>query len=180
MIELRNILMATDFTRFSKRGRELARALCRRFKAKLHLVHVIDDRASSLSDAAARLIEANDGAVARHVQQEEEAVVKLWSELFPDYRKDHEIEFAAVFGHPVVQIVEYARKHSVDLIVAGTHGRTGIDHFLSGSVAEQLVRMAPCPVLTVHAPPQPRTLDVAVDIGIKSGKDKIVKSESPT
>lgn len=178
MIELNNILMATDFTMFSKQGCQLARDLCRRFNAKLHLLHVIDDRAPSLPDAAARLIEANDRAVARQVAEEEEAMVKLWGQFFPDYRKDHEVEFAALSGHPVVQILEYAHKHSIDLIVAGTHGRTGIEHFLSGSVAEELVRMARCPVLTVRGTPQPRPLDVTVDVRITNGKMKTNAPES--
>ncbi len=106
MIELRNILMATDFTRFSKQGRLMARDLCRRFKETLHLLHVIDDRAHGLPDAAARVVEPRAQNVDRHIAQEQQAIVKLWAELFPDYKKNHKIEFAAVFGHPGVQIVE--------------------------------------------------------------------------
>jgi nucleotide-binding universal stress UspA family protein len=53
-------------------------------------------------------------------------------------------------GPPFVEIVRYAKEHDVDLIVMGTHGRTGIAHALIGSVAEKVVRKAPCPVLTVR------------------------------
>ena len=61
---------------------------------------------------------------------------------------------------PVVQtavsvpadIVEYARKQKIDLIIMGTHGRSGVQHLLMGSVAERVVRTAPCPVLTVRTP----------------------------
>ena len=53
-------------------------------------------------------------------------------------------------GHPLVEIVRYAREKSIDLIVIGTHGRTGLAHVLMGSVAENVVRKAACPVLTVR------------------------------
>ena len=51
---------------------------------------------------------------------------------------------------PAIEIVDYARKNGIDLIVMGTHGRGAIAHFFMGSVAERVVRMAPCPVLTVR------------------------------
>ena len=55
-------------------------------------------------------------------------------------------------GTPFVGIVRYARAHEVDLIVMGTHGRGAVQHLLLGSVAEQIVRQASCPVLTVRNP----------------------------
>ncbi len=55
-------------------------------------------------------------------------------------------------GHPFVEIIRYAKENSIDLIVMGTHGRTGIPHLLLGSVAEKVVRKAPCSVLTVRDP----------------------------
>ena len=57
-----------------------------------------------------------------------------------------------LFGHGARTIAEYAAERGVDLIVMGTHGRTGVAHLLLGSVAERLVRTAPCPVLTVRHP----------------------------
>jgi nucleotide-binding universal stress UspA family protein len=53
-------------------------------------------------------------------------------------------------GFPVEEIMKYAADHDIDLIVVGTHGHTGLSHLLLGSVAEKLVRLATCPVLTVH------------------------------
>jgi universal stress protein A len=55
-----------------------------------------------------------------------------------------------VEGSPKAEIVRYARKQDIDLIVLATHGRTGLSHVLMGSVAESIVRTAPCPVLTVR------------------------------
>ncbi len=54
-------------------------------------------------------------------------------------------------GKPFVEITNYARQHDIDLIVMGTHGRGGISHLLLGSVTENVIRTAPCPVLTVRA-----------------------------
>ncbi len=56
-------------------------------------------------------------------------------------------------GEPATEIVAYARERGVDLLVVGTHGRTGLEHALMGSTAERVVRRAPCPVLTVRPPP---------------------------
>jgi nucleotide-binding universal stress UspA family protein len=58
-----------------------------------------------------------------------------------------------LFGHNAKTIAEYAAMRNIDLIVMGTHGRTGVAHLLLGSVAERLVRMAPCPVFTVRQTP---------------------------
>jgi nucleotide-binding universal stress UspA family protein len=60
------------------------------------------------------------------------------------------VEKIIVRGVPFVEIIKTAKDRNVDLIVIGTHGRTGIDHMLFGSTAEKVVRKAPCPVLTVR------------------------------
>jgi nucleotide-binding universal stress UspA family protein len=58
---------------------------------------------------------------------------------------------ATEWGDPVDEILKYASRHDIDLIVCGTHGRRGWNHLVMGSVAENVVRLAPCPVLTVPA-----------------------------
>jgi len=71
-------------------------------------------------------------------------------------------------GTPAWSIVEYAGGHDIDLIIMGTHGRGGMSHLLMGSVAEQVVRTAPCPVLTVRQTPAvakaKATSEVAVEV----------------
>ena len=81
-------------------------------------------------------------------ERDEEALTQL-QDLVPDAsRGTWDVEVAA--GHPADTIVRVARERGVDLIVMGTHGRTGLQHVLLGSVAEKVVRLAPCPVLTVR------------------------------
>ena len=62
-----------------------------------------------------------------------------------------DVETAVVVGRPAFAIVDRAKAGSFDLIMMGTHGRTGLSHMFMGSVAERVVRMSPCPVLTLHA-----------------------------
>jgi hypothetical protein len=71
-------------------------------------------------------------------------------------------------GDPATEIVQYARDAGIDLIVMGTHGRTGLDRLLMGSVAEKVLRDSPCSVLVVKLPrgvPAPQAPDVAVSAG---------------
>ena len=62
---------------------------------------------------------------------------------------------AVIVGQPVRDIIDYAKTHRIDLIVIGTHGYTGLSRLLLGSVAEKIVRLATCPVLTVHPKDHP-------------------------
>jgi nucleotide-binding universal stress UspA family protein len=64
------------------------------------------------------------------------------------------IEHAVTTGHPSTEITKYAAAHECDLIMMATHGRTGLSHMLLGSTAEQVVRHAPCPVLTIRVRPR--------------------------
>jgi nucleotide-binding universal stress UspA family protein len=70
----------------------------------------------------------------------------------------------AVIGTPASAIIEFAGGRGVDLIVMGTHGRGGMSHLLLGSVAERVVRTAPCPVLTVRSAPTPAGLSTKADV----------------
>jgi hypothetical protein len=74
----------------------------------------------------------------------------------------------AVIGTPAWAIIEYAEAHDIDLIVMGTHGRGGMSHLLMGSVAERVVRTAPCPVLTVRSAPKGAPM---TEVAAKAGED---------
>jgi nucleotide-binding universal stress UspA family protein len=94
----------------------------------------------------------------------EEAKARLVRRLTPRDREELGADAEVVFGRDAETIVDYAADRGIDLIVMGTHGRTGMAHLLLGSVAERVVRTAHCPVLTVRAPEgyHPRHLPVGV------------------
>ena len=77
---------------------------------------------------------------------------RLASILTEEERKTLKAVTTTVLGHPVMEILRYAKENAIDLIVMGTHGRGPLGHVVLGSVAERVVRKAPCPVLTVRTP----------------------------
>jgi nucleotide-binding universal stress UspA family protein len=81
-----------------------------------------------------------------------DARTRLENALQPDERDRYRAQIATLSGHPVVEILRYAEANAIDLIVLGTHGRGPLSHVVMGSVAERVVRKAPCPVLTVRQP----------------------------
>ena len=144
MILLNSILVATDFGRASEAALNYGRNLTRAFGANLHLLHVIDNRVA--------------GTVAEFYPQEgyDRIEASASKSLNACLTGDDKSRLRArtvlrVSGAPDEAIVEYARDAHVDLIVIGTHGREGVAHLLMGSVAEKVVRSAPCPVLVVRA-----------------------------
>jgi nucleotide-binding universal stress UspA family protein len=147
MIALKNILVATDFGAASNAALRYGRELARRFGATVHVLHVTENL--SISSVGA------DGFVAVAPQQlqdeiEDTARVRL-IEALTDSDKSGPVTRPVVItaSAPAPVIIDYAKRHDIDLIVMGTHGRGALAHFLMGSVAERVVRMAPCPVLTV-------------------------------
>ncbi len=120
------ILFATDFSETSAAAARTALDYARRLGARLHLLHVTwvgtDPTVPPALPALAR--ELGDGVP---------------------------VVTAVESGAPAAQIVRYAERKGIDLIVLGTHGRSGVSRALLGSVAERVVRTAPCPVLTVPA-----------------------------
>jgi nucleotide-binding universal stress UspA family protein len=134
------IVVPTDFSDTSDTALDYARALAARFGASLHLLHVLDD--PSLAEGLAAEAHLADASSIR-TSMLEDARSRLRR------RMEGCTTIEAVFGGGATTIVEYADRCGIDLIVMGTHGRTGLAHLLLGSVAERVVRSAPCPVLTV-------------------------------
>jgi nucleotide-binding universal stress UspA family protein len=148
MILLNRILVATDFGEASDAALNYGRDLARTYGATLHVVHVAENVFARYAD---------DGSMAFLPQMQsdiENAARKRLEGLVTDEDR------TMLHAKPVVltalstaeAIVEYAKTHNVDIIVMGTHGRRALAHLLMGSVAERVVRMAPCPVLTVRHP----------------------------
>jgi nucleotide-binding universal stress UspA family protein len=150
------ILVPTDFSPPSDAALEYARILAAKFGSTLRILHVVDDpNASSefVSDGFAPSTQEIQDALTAHARKRLEHLMTSVDRLrFHAY-------VDAVVGTPAAAIIDYAGATGTSLIVMGTHGRTGMAHLLMGSVAEQVVRTAPCPVLTVR---QVATADEAV------------------
>ena len=148
MIALKNILVATDFGAASDAALRYGRELARRFGATLHVLHVAEHLAISSVGA--------DGFVAMAPQQlqdeiEDTARVRLM-EALKDSSRSGLVTRPVVMtaSSPAPVIIDYAKRHDIDVIVIGTHGRGALAHLLMGSIAERVVRTASCPVLTVR------------------------------
>jgi nucleotide-binding universal stress UspA family protein len=122
------------------------RALAAAFQAKLHLLHVVQDPYTQ--PWAAEAFPAPIGDLLE--QWQAQAATRLTA-IVPEAERAS-VVVATLIGSPFFEILRYASEQSVDLIVIGTHGRGPLGHMLLGSVAEKVVRRAPCPVLTVRHP----------------------------
>jgi nucleotide-binding universal stress UspA family protein len=149
MIALKQVLVATDFSEPSATALEYGRALARTFDATLHVVHVVENLMAS-----GMMAEAAPANYAELLERFEEAADKqLRATIGEDDRRELKAETILLTRvAPARGIVSYAETAKIDLIVMGTHGRGGWSHLLMGSVAEKVVRTAPCPVLTVRHP----------------------------
>lgn len=147
MIVLKRILVATDFSEASDAALEYGRQLARQFGASLDVLHVATELATSLLAPQGFTIDLE-----RLQRDTEEAARHRLGELISDEdRQDlHARTAVRTAGKPAAEIIAYAQQERCDVIVVGTHSRSGLHHLLLGSVAERVVRLAPCSVLTVR------------------------------
>ena len=149
MIAPRRILVATDFSEPAKAALDYGRSFARAYGARLCLLHVVDDIATRTAELTGSFVSVD------RVQQRMEADARARLEALLD-DEDREVlrpELVVLrSGAPAQTILAFADGHQTDLIVVGTHGRTGLSRLFMGSVAQHIVRMAPCPVLTVRHP----------------------------
>ena len=144
-IRLQKILLPTDFSNYSAAATKYACELAAKFDAELHILHTLESHLSLTPNFGMGL------DLPKYVTESKAAAEKsLASVLDPKWEVGRTVVKAVVEGSPKAEIIAYARKHNIDLIVLATHGRTGLAHVLMGSVAESVVRTAPCPVLTVR------------------------------
>lgn len=142
MITLKKILVPTDFGEYSARAIRYGAELAGRFGAELHVLHAHEQIPIMYGEGAFFPPETSAEVKA--------AAEKHLNELPVEPAGDFPVVRASVEGHPFVEIIRYAKENDTDLIVIGTHGRGAIGHMFLGSVAEKVVRKAPCPVLTVR------------------------------
>lgn len=138
-LRLRRILVPVDFSGCSRKALEYGRSFARQFNAELVLLHVID-------------LPVSGGLPMEPVLPDLEAPETVAKDLATWAREAGGPSTKAVIrtGPAWAEIVEAADEGNVDLIVVGTHGRTGLAHLLLGSTAEKVMREAPCPVLVVR------------------------------
>ena len=158
MIKIQDVLVPTDFSEASDSALVYGRTLARVFNARLHVLHVVDD-ASFLSGVDGYAL---DGASVL-ADMTEDAEKRLLTCLGEDDWHDPKTITEVWTGAPAHGIADYAREQAIDLIVMGSHGRGFISGLLTGRVAEKVVRIAPCPVLTVRKPEREFVVPDAVD-----------------
>jgi len=146
-MEIKGILFPTDFSEGSAQALKYAVEFAKKYNAKLYILHVIYDMAKG------------SGLYVPHVSMDQ-----LYRDIVEGAKKELDnfgvedlsgmknVERTVMTGVPHHEIVGFADKNKIDMIIIGTHGRTGIDRLLFGSTASQVVRNAPCPVLTVRVP----------------------------
>lgn len=145
--EFTKVLVPTDFSGPSTAALATAKMVAGKFGASLHLIHVLED--PFVSSAFAPEVYAPPPAGLRD-SLIKGAEAPLTALLTAEEQAAFRSTALVTFGSPASVISEYAAAEHVDLIVIGTHGRGGVAHLLMGSVAERVVRTAPCAVLTVH------------------------------
>lgn len=133
---LLRILVPLDFSGKSRQALRYAVPIAQRFSARIHLVHVLPDPGKTPKDEVTRQ---------RTIALKRLGATGL-SLLPPRVRGEH----AVLTGKPAAEILSLARKQSIDLIVLTTKGRRGLRRVLVGSTAEQIMRDAPCPVMSVR------------------------------
>lgn len=155
------ILVPTDFSATADAALDYAKVLAGKLGATLHVLHVLEDAYVGGSFAGELYVPESPGLRAAMVKEAESLLAHRVS---PQDREELHAETAVIVGRSFKAIVDYADEQRADLIVIGTHGRTGMAHLLLGSVAERIVRTAPCPVLTVRDTPAPAATPARVPI----------------
>ena len=147
MLPIRRILFPTDFSESAEHAWSFALQFAQDFAAEVHVLHVVAPP-PRLTEAYSLNLDPEKFTAALTA----EAQTSLERLLERSKSRNLVFQREVRIGVDFHEIIDYARKHQIDLIVMATHGRTGLAHALVGSVAEKVVRKAPCPVLTVKHP----------------------------
>ena len=145
MLPFKKILYPTDFSEASYEALKAANELALHFSTELYLVHVV----SSLLKKLLRIL-----AYVLSILEKMETAAKNSLQEVVKQRVSKELHTHQIvlLGGAAYEIIRIAEEEKVDLIVIATHGQTGWRHLVFGSVAEKVVQLAPCPVLTIRAP----------------------------
>lgn len=145
-MKIDRILVPTDFSNNAKAAVDYACELGRQFNSELHFLNVVENM--GVLPMEMELLGASSGAY--DVVEAENQATRLLADFPGKVECDCPVVRSVEIGRPRTEVTRYAREKDIDLIIISTHGRTGLSHLLMGSVAESVVRKAPCPVLTVR------------------------------
>jgi nucleotide-binding universal stress UspA family protein len=146
------ILAATDFSEDSALALSFAEEMARRFSAEMIVLHV--DQPLTPVMATPELGPAMDVGAMSRIAEEQRVLAQRELDKIITRLRDSGLKARSLLkvGSPFLEVIHTAQNEAVDLIVMGTHGRTGLAHVLLGSVAERVVQKAHCPVLTIRHP----------------------------
>lgn len=147
-MKAKKILVPTDFSDCSRAALEMATSLALETGARLLIVHAEEPPLVYRGQELFLSCDRAWCAPAERVRQDDERRLAEVVPLHPDVEYEHRV----LVGEPAAAMVHLARRERVDLIVIATHGWRGLKRLLLGSVAERVVRTAPCPVITVKPP----------------------------
>lgn len=154
MKPIKRIMVATDFSSCAGDALEYAAFLAKALGVELMLVHVFE-RPLYFDIGVAHSLQLRHD-VDEWLRTEKEEATKRVEALAAEISGSAKPTVIVRDGSPFLEIVAAAEEHNADLIVLGTHGRTGLPHIVLGSVAERVVRHAKCPVLTIRSSPSAR------------------------
>jgi len=144
---IRKILFPTDFSDYSKRALPYALSFAQRYHSELHVLHVFEQRihpAFYIADKSTPF-DLDEGLRDRALDALDEFV-------YDDLRERIDFKCDVASGKPFVEIINYAKKHEIDMIVIATHGLTGLEYMIIGSTTERVVRRSQCAVLSIKDP----------------------------
>jgi nucleotide-binding universal stress UspA family protein len=141
---IKHILVPTDFSEYADYALDYAIELAQKLQARLTLLHIIDTMPLGVVEEGSMLPPSYWQELETNLGQSMEASLNRLNDV------GLQGESIIVHGVPFQSIIDTAKDKGADLIVMGTHGRTGLTHVMMGSVAEKVVRMAPCPVVVTR------------------------------
>ncbi|HYF47881.1 MAG TPA: universal stress protein [Planctomycetota bacterium] len=149
MISFKKIVLTTDLSDNANVAAPYAVELAKKWGGQISLVHVVEDVVYYANPAATEGIVPVEWMVAN--RKDREMQLKLRAEELA--KKDGvTVKDVLLQGHAANAVVDYLKKEKADCVVIATHGRTGLSHLIMGSVAERIVRLSPCPVLSIRPP----------------------------
>lgn len=149
MRPITDILVPTDFSEHAQSALEYAKELARHLGATLHIIHIVEPIIYPAEWGYSQMgLTELEQELTRMAQQEIDKLVDtIRAEGLP-------VRGEVLHGRASEQIVRYAQEHNIGLISIGTHGRSGLEHFLFGSTTERVLRKAPCPILAIRVAPK--------------------------